>query len=105
LLHLEQSQKRSFSRQAIKTRIRLRFKEAIALIRTTWPELRAEAKATGLWIAPPKHGVQFVPQLERPKHIKEAEAKEEAERKRRNAEDMLKGLFGPGKTPGDRLFR
>jgi len=78
-----------------RSRIRKRFEEAISLIRTTWPELRAEARSKGLWIGPPKHGVQFVPQLERPKHIKEAEARDEAERKRRQTEEMLKGLMKP----------
>jgi hypothetical protein len=37
-----------------RSRIRKRFEEAISLIRTTWPELRAEARSKGLWIGPPK---------------------------------------------------
>ncbi len=53
-----------------RSRIRLRFKEAIALIKTVWSELRAEARLDGLWIGPPRHHVHFVPQLNRPLHTK-----------------------------------
>jgi hypothetical protein len=56
-------------------RIRQRFKEAIALIRTAWPELEAEAMPLGLRIVPPKHGVQFIPQFQPPKHIAARERK------------------------------
>jgi hypothetical protein len=41
-------------------RIRTRFRDAIAALKTGWPELRAEAQAKGLWIAPPRHGVQLI---------------------------------------------
>jgi hypothetical protein len=77
-----------------RSRIRARFEEAISLIRTTWPELRAEAKSKGLWIAPPKHGIQFVPQLQQPKHAKEKAAREERDRKRAAAEMTLNDLLG-----------
>lgn len=35
-------------------RIRARFKDAIAALKMVWPELKAEAKSEGLWIAPLK---------------------------------------------------
>jgi hypothetical protein len=41
-------------------RIRTRFRDAIAALKTGWPELRAEAQPRGLWIAPPRHGVQLI---------------------------------------------
>ena len=47
-----------------------------------------------------------MPQLERPKHIKEAEARDEAERKRRQTEEMLKGLMKPKQiSAGDAVPR
>lgn len=93
------------------SRIRLRFKEAITLIRTTWPELQAVASASGLCIGPPKHGVQFVPGLERPRHVKAAEAREleaVAEKtlseRRKMLQAKVNSLCGPPKTNRDRLF-
>ena len=76
-----------------RSRIRSRFAEAISLIRTTWPELRAEATSRGLRVGPPQHGRQFVPQLKRPKHIEEAAAKQASAIKRSDAEMMVKKLF------------
>ncbi len=61
------------------SRIRLRFREAINLIWTAWPELRAEARHGGLWIAPPEHGSQFVQQLRKPKHIQAKAMREKDE--------------------------
>ena len=86
------------------SRIRLRFKEAIALIRSAWPELQAEARSAGLWIAPPKHGIQFLPQLEKPRHIKAADEQEEGAMKKQRAAVMLKGLLGPAKKPQGQLW-
>jgi hypothetical protein len=43
-------------------RIKTLFKDAITALRIIWPELQAEAKEKGLWIAPPKHGVQLISQ-------------------------------------------
>ncbi len=64
------------------SRIRLRFREAISLLKTAWPELQATATQRGLLIGPPRHGTQFIPQLKSPKHIgARAERAKEAERK------------------------
>jgi hypothetical protein len=41
-------------------RIKLRFKDAIMSLRVIWPELQAEVKEKGLWIAPPKGGAQLI---------------------------------------------
>jgi hypothetical protein len=41
-------------------RIRSRFKTAIACLKAAWPELQAEAKPKGLWIAPPKFGMHLL---------------------------------------------
>ncbi len=64
------------------SRIRSRFREAITMLRTAWPELQASADLRGLVIGPPKHGRQFMPQLKAPKHIEaRAERARQAERK------------------------
>jgi len=47
-------------------RIKQRFKETIEALRIAWPELQAEARPRGLWIAPPLKGVQFIPSLPGP---------------------------------------
>ncbi len=41
-------------------RIKTRFKEAILALRVIWPELQADVREKGLWIGPPKHGVQLI---------------------------------------------
>ena len=74
------------------SRIRLRFREAISLIRTAWPELRAEARPGGLWIAPPQHGNQFVRQLGKPKHIQAKAIRELHEAKDRDLAAAKKRL-------------
>jgi Plasmid encoded RepA protein len=43
-------------------RIRTRFKSAIEALKVVWPELQAEARQEGLWIAPPKGNNQLLPQ-------------------------------------------
>lgn len=43
-------------------RIKTRFSDAITALRVIWPELQAVAKEKGLFIAPPKHGVQLIAQ-------------------------------------------
>lgn len=48
------------------SRMKQRFKEAIQSLRIAWPEIRAEARKTGLWIAPPIKGVQLIPNLPGP---------------------------------------
>ena len=89
-------------------RIRLRFREAIGLLKAAWPELQATATLRGLLIGPPKHGTQFIPQLKAPKHIgarveraKESErraleAKQDAELKA-HREKLIQKLFPDGK--------
>jgi hypothetical protein len=47
-------------------RIKQRFKETILALRIAWPELQAEARPKGLWIAPPLKGIQFIPSLPGP---------------------------------------
>jgi hypothetical protein len=47
-------------------RIKQRFKETIQALRIAWPELQAEARPKGLWLAPPIKGIQFIPSLPRP---------------------------------------
>lgn len=47
-------------------RIKQRFKETIEALRIAWPELQAEARPKGLWIAPPLKGIQFIPSLPGP---------------------------------------
>ena len=91
------------------SRIRLRFREAIGLLKAAWPELQATATLRGLLIGPPKHGTQFIPQLKAPKHIgaraeraKEAErraleAKQDAEMKA-HREKLIQKLFPDGKN-------
>ena len=79
-----------------KARIRLRFKEAITLIRTTWPELQAEARTGGLWIAPPRNGVQFATGLNGPLHIKKQQARKLLESIRRPAPNSNLDWKQPG---------
>jgi hypothetical protein len=47
-------------------RIKQRFKETIQALRIAWPELQAEARPKGLWLAPPLKGIQFIPSLPGP---------------------------------------
>jgi hypothetical protein len=47
-------------------RIKQRFKETIQALRIAWPELQAEVRPKGLWIAPPLKGIQFIPSLPGP---------------------------------------
>jgi len=41
-------------------RIKGRFREAIKALQLIWPELKAESREKGLWIAPPRGGVQLI---------------------------------------------
>jgi hypothetical protein len=47
-------------------RIKQRFKETIQALKIAWPELQAEVRPKGLWIAPPLKGIQFIPSLPAP---------------------------------------
>ena len=87
-----------------RSRIRSRFEEAITLVRTAWPELRAEAKSKGLMIAPPKNGIYFVPKLQKPKHVVEKAALEEKAQKTAAAETTLNALILGKRSPRERLF-
>lgn len=44
-----------------KNRIRQRFKAAIKEMKVFWPELQAEARKDGLWLAPPINGRYLIP--------------------------------------------
>lgn len=41
-------------------RIKAKFQAAIKILTFCWPEMKAEARAEGLWVAPPKNGVAFI---------------------------------------------
>jgi hypothetical protein len=51
-------------------RIKVRFAEAIAFAKEMWPELRAEVRKAGLWIAPPLNGKHLLPQGEAARRIR-----------------------------------
>lgn len=91
------------------SRIRSRFREAVLMLKTAWPELQAMAGPRGLIIGPPKHGRQFMPQLKGPKHVeararRAQEAELRAQMERHDAEmkarrDALNAkIFGLGQT-------
>lgn len=73
-------------------RIKQRFKETIQVLRIAWPELQAEARPKGLWIAPPLKGIQFIPSLPGPSR-KISPAHATAQLKSSNA---ATGLFSVG---------
>jgi len=90
------------------SRIRLRFREAIGLLKTAWPELQATATLRGLLVGPPRHGTQFIPQFKAPKHVgARAERAKEAERKaleekqdaelKAHRQKLIQKLFPDGK--------
>lgn len=70
-------------------RIKSRFDEAIKLLRVAWPELEATATMDGLRIAPPRNGIQFIPQFSTPKHIQARQVRE----KREETRTALRTLF------------
>ena len=41
-------------------RVKGRFAEAIMALKVLWPQMNAEARSTGLWIAPPAKGAHFL---------------------------------------------
>ena len=43
-------------------RIKVRFAEAIKFFRTFWPEMQAESRPEGVWVAPPRDGKYLLPQ-------------------------------------------
>jgi hypothetical protein len=44
-------------------RIKIRFRQAISMLRTIWPEFAGEVRKAGLWIAPPLKGSHFLADL------------------------------------------
>jgi hypothetical protein len=51
-------------------RIRERFNEAIQFARGMWPELRAEVRKDGLWVAPPRNGKHLLTQGEEVRRLR-----------------------------------
>jgi hypothetical protein len=43
-------------------RIKVRFAEAIRFFQTFWPEMQAESRSEGVWVAPPRDGKYLLPQ-------------------------------------------
>ncbi len=43
-------------------RIKVRFAEAIKFFHTFWPEMQAESRPEGVWVAPPRDGKYLLPQ-------------------------------------------
>ena len=43
-------------------RIKVRFAEAIKFFQTFWPEMQAESRPDGVWVAPPRDGKYLLPQ-------------------------------------------
>ena len=62
LIPWESLREQLWQEDSVASRIRTRFKEAITVFKTIWPELNAEAGKTGLRIGPPRGGMHFVPQ-------------------------------------------
>ncbi|SNT27048.1 RepA protein [Granulicella rosea] len=54
---------------SVTSRIRTRFKEAILIFRTFWPELNAEAEKTGLRIGPPLNNRHLVVQADEARRL------------------------------------
>ncbi|MGI4756176.1 MAG: hypothetical protein ACRYGF_04920 [Janthinobacterium lividum] len=62
LIPWESLREQLWQEDSVASRIRTRFKEAITVFKTIWPELNAEAEKTGLRIGPPRNGMHFIPQ-------------------------------------------
>ena len=62
LIPWESLREQLWQEDSVTSRIRTRFREAIAVFKTIWPELNAAAEKTGLRIGPPRSGTQFIPQ-------------------------------------------
>jgi len=75
-------------------RIKQRFKETIEALRIAWPELQAEARPKGLWIAPPLKGIQFIPSLPGPS--RRGEMASTPASKRLKSANRTPGLFSVG---------
>jgi hypothetical protein len=62
LIPWESLREQLWQEDSVASRIRIRFREAITVFRTIWPELNAEAEKTCLRIGPPRGGMHFIPQ-------------------------------------------
>jgi hypothetical protein len=62
LIPWESLREQLWQEDSVASRIRIRFKEAISVFKTIWPELNAEAEKAGLRIGPPRGGMHFLPQ-------------------------------------------
>src|SRR6195952_509450 len=62
LIPWESLREQLWQEDSVASRIRTRFKEAITVFKTIWPELNAEAEKAGLRIGPPRGGMHFLPQ-------------------------------------------
>lgn len=62
LIPWESLRQQLWQEDSVASRIRTRFREAITVFKTIWPELNAEAEKAGLRIGPPKKGMHFLPQ-------------------------------------------
>ena len=62
LIPWESLREQLWQEDSVASRIRTRFKEAISVFKTIWPELNAEAEKAGLRIGPPHGGMHFLPQ-------------------------------------------
>lgn len=62
LIPWESLREQLWQEDSVASRIRTRFKEAITVLKTIWPELNAEAEKKGLKIGPPSGGQHLIPQ-------------------------------------------
>lgn len=67
LILWESLREQLWQEDSVASRIRTRFREAITVFKTIWPELNAEAEKKGLRIGPPRGGNHLVPQA---KHVR-----------------------------------
>jgi hypothetical protein len=82
-------------------RIKQRFKETIQALRIAWPELQSEARAKGLWIAPPLKGIQFIPSLPGPSRQIEPGGRAARRLSRLLPQGEKTGLFSVGEIVGN----
>jgi hypothetical protein len=74
LIPWESLREQLWQEDSVASRIRTRFKEAILVFKTIWPELNAEAEKKGLRIGPPHKGSHLVPQAKRVRRLPEPSA-------------------------------
>jgi hypothetical protein len=82
-----------------RSRMKQCFRDAITACRIAWPELQAEAREDGLWIAPPCKKIQFMPSLPGPE--RQVEPSRKAALKRlTNVRGEDSGLFSVAEIAG-----